>query len=245
MSSTADTFVVSLCPTASSAMWGGTFNAFMCVTTATGGILERRHFHVERRHVLVINALLPFNVRLFRGELAQAALHAEEISHLGRFTNEPMWECMGSLLSGHVCFWLGRFIDAHDRYQDAPSLWDPKFRAVATSPVDPYIAILLYASRALFFLGYLEQVRLRRCEAPTESRRLSPYNRGFALAGHWVGDWTIEDANEPLALAKEQGFAFWGAIGTLMRGWCLSARGLGAEGVPLMLQGLARLARHR
>jgi hypothetical protein len=42
-----------------------------------------------------------------------------------------------------------------------------------------------------------------------------------------------------LALANEQGFTDWGAFGTIMRGWCVSTRGQGAEGVPLMLQGLA------
>jgi len=55
----------------------------------------------------------------------------------------------------------------------------------------------------------------------------------------WADDWTIEDADEVLALSNEHGFADWGAIGTIMRGWCLSTRGEGAEGVPLMLQGMA------
>jgi predicted ATPase len=113
-----------------------------------------------------------FTFRLFRGELQQAAHHAEEIGHLGHVRDEPMWKCRGSLLSGNVCFYLGRFIDAHDRYQDALSLWDPKFRAAATWPTDPYLTILLYDSRAQFFLGYLDQARLGRCEALTEARRL-------------------------------------------------------------------------
>jgi hypothetical protein len=76
--------------------------------------------------------------------------------------------------------------------------------------------------------------------------RLSPNQDGFRLTiapsrfalPPWADAWTIEDADEVLALANEQGFAYWGAFGAVMRGWCLSTRGQGAEGVPLMLQGL-------
>jgi class 3 adenylate cyclase/tetratricopeptide (TPR) repeat protein len=182
-----------------------------------------------------------YNFRITRGGLQQAAHHAEEIRHLGHIRDEPMWQCIGSMLSGHVCFWLGHFIDARARYHDALSLWDPQFRVATTSPVaDPYLTILLYDSRALLFLGYLDQARLRRCEGLIEARRLSPYNRAYALCSSpWPGDWTIEDADEALALSNEQGFTDWDVIGTIMRGWCLSTRGQGAEGVPLMLQGLA------
>jgi class 3 adenylate cyclase len=179
------------------------------------------------------------NFRFFRGELQQAAHHAEEISHLGHVRDEPMWKCIGSLQSGHIHVFLGHFIDAHQRCQDALSLWDPKFRVTSTSLIDPYLLTLIGDSRALLCLGYLDQARLRRCEALTESRRLSRYNRAMALCSPWAGDWTIEEADEVSALADEQGFAFCRAIGTLMRGWCLSTRGEGAEGVPLMLQGLA------
>jgi hypothetical protein len=76
------------------------------------------------------------------------------------------------------------------------------------------LTILLYDYWALLFLGHLDQARSRRREALTESRRLSPYNRGLALAKRWVGDWTIEDADELLALANEHGFADWGAAGS-------------------------------
>jgi class 3 adenylate cyclase/tetratricopeptide (TPR) repeat protein len=181
-----------------------------------------------------------FTFRLMRGELQQAAHHAEEIGHLGHVRDEPMWRFMGSWHSGSVCFWRGHFVDAHNRYQDALSLWDPKFRGAAASSTDPHISILLHDYAALLFLGYLDQARLQRCEALTESRRLSPYDRAFALCSPpWADAWTIEGTDELLALSNEQGFAFWGAVGTLMRGWFLSTRGQGAEGVPLMLQGLA------
>jgi len=86
-----------------------------------------------------------------------------------------MWRFTGSLLSGNVCFWLGHFIDARTRYQDALSLLDPKLRAAVPPPGDPIVTILSFDYAALLFLGYLAQARLRRREALTESRRLSPH----------------------------------------------------------------------
>jgi predicted ATPase len=109
-----------------------------------------------------------------------------------------------------------------------------------TLVTDSYLSILVFYYRTLVFLGYLDQGRLRRCEALTESTGLSPYNRAAALClPPWADDWTIEDADEVLALSNEHGFALWGAVGTIMRGWCLSTCGQGAEGMPLMLQGVA------
>jgi class 3 adenylate cyclase/tetratricopeptide (TPR) repeat protein len=181
-----------------------------------------------------------YNFRLMRGELQQAARLAEETSHLGHVRDEPMSSFMGSLMSGNVCFWRGHFIEAHNRFQDALALRDPNFRVAAMSLLDPYLAILSLDYAALLFLGYLDQAQLRRREALTESRRLSPHDRAYTLCSPpWADAWTIADADELSALSNEQGFAFWGAVGTLMRGWCLSKRGQGAEGVPLMLQGLA------
>jgi hypothetical protein len=130
-----------------------------------------------------------------------------------------MWRYNGSYLSGHFCFFLGHFIDAHNRYQGDLSLWDPKFRIAAPPPIDPHLTVLVHDSRALLCLGYLDQARLRRCEGLTESRQLSPCNRVFAPATCWVGDWTIEDADELWALANDQGFTSFGAMRNLMRGW--------------------------
>ena len=47
-----------------------------------------------------------------------------------------------------------------------------------------------------------------------------------------------------LALATEQGFARYVALGTFLRGWALAAQGQGAEGIAQMRQGLAACAGH-
>ena len=110
---------------------------------------------------------------------------------------------------------------------------------------------LIILSRTLLCLGYVDQARLRRDEALAEARRLSPYTLVFALCHAWYGDWAIEgvksaptmlrSADEVLAISSEQGFPMWFGVGNIMRGWCLGAVGQAAEGIPLILQGLADL----
>ena len=117
------------------------------------------------------------------------------------------------------------------------------------------MASLIYLSRTLLCLGYVDQARLRRDEALAEARRLSPYNRGFRVDAYaWDGDWAIEgvksaptmlrSADEVLAISSEQGFPLWFGLGNIMRGWCLGALGQAAEGIPLLLQGIADRPRH-
>jgi predicted ATPase len=178
--------------------------------------------------------------RFTRGELDQAECHAEEICRLGETRNEMMWKCRGSSVSGLICLYRGKFIDARVNYENSLSLWDPTFRAVALAPHDPYVTGVIHFSRTLLCLGYVDQARSRRDEALTEARRLSLYTRAWALNHSFYGDWVLESAqtilrsaDEVLAISSEQGFPLYVGLGKMMRGWCL-----GTEGIPLLLQGL-------
>jgi class 3 adenylate cyclase/predicted ATPase len=187
--------------------------------------------------------------RLGRGELEQAEHHAEEMRDLGKARNEAMWIFYGSEVSGVTCSFLGKFIDARAYLENALSLWDPMYRAFAPEPEDPYVTILTHLAQPLLCLGYVDQARLRMDEAVAAARRRSPYNLAFALCVAWNVYWAIEgvksarmmlrSAEEVLAISSEQGFPMWSAVGNLNRGWCLGAVGQAAEGIPLLLQGMA------
>jgi class 3 adenylate cyclase/predicted ATPase len=187
-----------------------------------------------------------------RGELDRAEQHAEEIRHLGAVRDDAMWAYFGSALSGQTRHLTGKFVDARDYLENALSLWDPTFRRFWASPDDLYVVILIFLSRTLLCLGYVDQARLRRDEALAEARRLSPYNLVVALCHAWYGDWASEGvesaptilqaAEKVLAISAEQGFPIWSAVGNIMRGWCLGAAGQAAEGVPLVLKGIADLS---
>jgi predicted ATPase len=182
-----------------------------------------------------------------RGELDQAEHFAEELRHLGQARNDAMWACFGSLFSGTTRHFTGKLVDARASFETALSLWDPTFRRFSAFPDDPYVQILIFLSRALLYLGYVDQARLRRDEALAEARRLSPYNFVFASCLAWYGDWSnegvesaatrLQSAEKVLAISAEQGFAQWSPVGNIMRGWCLGVVGQ-TGGIPLMLKGI-------
>jgi hypothetical protein len=105
-------------------------------------------------------------------ELDQAQHHVEEMRRLGKGRNDVIWECFISYTGGDTCCFLGKFIEARAQYENALSLWNPMFRAVAPSPEDPCVVSLMNLSRTLRCLGYLDQSRLRRDEGLAEARHL-------------------------------------------------------------------------
>jgi tetratricopeptide (TPR) repeat protein len=190
--------------------------------------------------------------RLVRGEIKQAAPYAEQILRLGDAQNNQMWKCLGAIFSGTVSYWLGNFVDARSCFDEALPLWDSSYRAVSPSPDDSRVVGLIHLARTLVCLGLLDQARLRRDEALAEARRLSPYNVVFALGQNWLGvdsalggeksaRTVLQMAQEVLTISSEQGFPLWVGVGTAMRGWCLSALGQAAEGIPYLRQGIADL----
>ena len=66
---------------------------------------------------------------LVRGELEQAQNLADELRHLGDAKNEVMWKCFGLMYQGNISCWLGKFTEARAFYENALSLWDPKYSA--------------------------------------------------------------------------------------------------------------------
>jgi predicted ATPase len=190
-----------------------------------------------------------FVFRIVRGELAHAEHCAEEMRHLGETQNDVMWKCFGSMYSGIICFWLGKFIDARAYSEKALSLWDPMYRALAMATQDPYVHILLNLSRTLHCLGYVDQAPSRRDKALAEARRLSPFTLAFALSYGWYNDWATADekatqtmlqsADEIMTISSEQGFSQLLGVGNIIRGCRLGVVGQTAAGIPLLLQGLA------
>ena len=113
---------------------------------------------------------------------------------------------------------------------------------------DPGVACLCLAAQALWFLGYPDQALKRSHEALTLAQELShPYSLASALSFAAIAPSVPPGgASRPksgqrqlIALSTEQGFAFWLALGTILRGWALAEQGQGEEGIAQMRQGLA------
>jgi class 3 adenylate cyclase/predicted ATPase len=183
------------------------------------------------------------------GELLQAERHTQEFLRLGELRNDVNWVHAGLMTSGILSSILGKFNDARSYSEKAISLWDPAFRDFVPSPEDPYVAVRNYLYRALLCLGYVDQARARREEALAEARQLSSFNVAYGLYQACISDWAIggvewaptilRSADEILAISSEHGFALWSAFGKMIRGWGLGATGHAAEGIPLLIEGLA------
>jgi predicted ATPase len=102
---------------------------------------------------------------------------------------------------------------------------------------DPGVACTAIGAVALWLLGYPEQAVQRSQQAVLLAREFSHPN-SLALALHFAAmlhqyrrevPITQERAEAALAIATEQGFSFWSAGGTVLRGWALAAQGAGGR----------------
>ena len=120
----------------------------------------------------------------------------------------------------------------------------------STPPVlvqDPEVMCLSYMAWTLWLLGYPDQALERIQEALTLARELSrPLSLAWALNSAAMvhqflqeGQAAQEQAEAGVALCTEQGFPYWLAFGTILRGWALAKQGQEEEGIAWMRQGLA------
>jgi predicted ATPase len=98
----------------------------------------------------------------------------------------------------------------------------------------------------LWYLGYPDQAWRRSHEAVTLAQQTAhPFSRclilSIAATFHQFRRevrLTQEHAEAALSLAKEQGFPYWVAYSSLMRGWALAHQGQVEEGIEQITQGL-------
>ena len=101
------------------------------------------------------------------------------------------------------------------------------------------ISCRIHSALLLWLLGYPEQALARLHEALALAHEL-PHPYSLAHARCWAAyvyqfRWDVpavhEQAEAAVALSIEQGFPFWAAAGTILRGWALAMRGQGEAGM--------------
>jgi predicted ATPase len=103
-----------------------------------------------------------------------------------------------------------------------------------------------YLAWDLWLLGYPDQAVQRSNEALARAHEVAhPFSLAFAAcfaaALHQFrrdGEAVQEHARATMALASEQGFPLYLALGTILWGWALAARGHREDGITQMYQGL-------
>jgi len=109
------------------------------------------------------------------------------------------------------------------------------------------VTCLTYAALSLWLLGYPDQALHRSQEALTLVHAMSrPFLSAYTLTAvvllhqlrreeHHVR----EQAEAIMTIAREEGFPYFLAIGTILRGWALAKQGQQEEGLAQLHQGLA------
>jgi TOMM system kinase/cyclase fusion protein len=149
---------------------------------------------------------------------------------------------------GNTLNYLAEFATARTHFEQGITLYDPqRHRSHAIHYAqDPGVVCRVYVGVTLWLLGYPDQALQRSHEGLTLARELAhPFSLAFALffaalLHQCRQEWPLvqERVEAAIALAAEQGFAVWVALGTILRGWALAAQGQREEGVAQIRRGM-------
>jgi predicted ATPase len=193
-----------------------------------------------------------FGLRLYyqqRAEFRPAHALEAQLFQLAQRLQDPALLLVSHQALGTSAYWLGELAQARTHLEQGIALYDPhQHRALAFGAIqNPGVACLAFAGRVLWSLGIADQALQRSDEALILARELAhPFSLVYALGCAAVlhqlrRDWPAaqERAEATIALAREQGFTLWLAMGTILRGWALAVQDQPAQGVVQLRQGLA------
>jgi class 3 adenylate cyclase/predicted ATPase len=182
-----------------------------------------------------------------RGELDLAQLLDEDLLRLSRRRNDSAGLVLGHDSSGRNMFICGRFGSSRSHLEEVLALYDPSSHRsiVHQAGFYPRVNSQGFLGIVLFCLGFPDQALGRSSAAIAEARRLVhppsvAQSLGLsAILLSLVGDnAALEERTDQLfAVAIEQGFPFFRATGTILRGWVKVKNGDVAEGISLLRSG--------
>jgi transcriptional regulator with AAA-type ATPase domain/predicted ATPase len=196
--------------------------------------------------------LVLFGLRLHyqqRAKFRPAQALEVQLYELAQRRQDPALLIMSHQALGTSKYWLGEFAQARTHLEQGIALYDPtQHRALSFGAIqNPGVTCLAFAGRVLWTMGLPDQA-LRHCdEALTLAREQAhPFTLVYALACAAVlhqlrREWSAaqERAEAMIALAREQGFTLWLAMGTILSGWAMAAQDQREQGVAQLCQGLA------
>jgi DNA-binding NtrC family response regulator/predicted ATPase len=196
--------------------------------------------------------LVLFGLRLHyqqRAKFRPAQALELQLYELAQRRQDPALLLLSHQALGTSRYWLGEFAQARTHLQQGIALYDlTRHRALAFGAVqNPGITCLAFIGRVLWTMGLPDQA-LRHCETALALAREQghPFTVVYALACAAVlhqfrREWSAvrECAEAMVALAREQGFSLWLAMGTILSGWAIAAQGQREQGMGRLYQGLA------
>jgi tetratricopeptide (TPR) repeat protein len=191
-----------------------------------------------------------------RGALQRAQALGEECLALAQRDQDPESLRQAHQALGRTLYWRGQIVSARVHLEQAFTLADsqqdrsPTFFATRFHPPEhSRMTNLCMTALILYLQGYPDQARQRCHTALDIAQELShPYSLvAVLLWDTWLqlfcgeGQVAHERVETAGAIAIEQGFPLWEAMGAILRGWTVVAQGHGEDGITQMHQGLAAL----
>jgi predicted ATPase len=172
---------------------------------------------------------------LMRAEFSSAQQFAQQILARGETKKDPLWRMMGYRFSGVTSHPRGAFGAAIRQLETGLELYDPAKQAVYASLTvdDPRVVMLTYLSWSQMCAGKLGEALRNSHEAVGQARRMNHvYTLAHALTGASFVSLTVVSPrvgltrlDELAAALTDSGIAYYHAVETIFRGWCLAATG--------------------
>jgi predicted ATPase len=186
-----------------------------------------------------------------RDELEYGAELAREMTELARALDDPGYRMEAHFAVGCNEFYRGEFVTSRMECEHGLKLYTPergRFQCGYTGQ-DPGVTNQCYIALALWYLGYPDQAQRTIAQTVAMSKELShPFSHVFALYHETFlkqqcrqGPETQKGGEVLQALAEEQGFPFWVALGMLTRGTGLLLQGSCDEAITWLRKGLNAL----
>jgi predicted ATPase len=185
-----------------------------------------------------------------RADLGTAMELGAELLRLGADNRNAEYLVEGHLTTGLVLNYLGRFVEARSHLEHGLACYKADDRPLASFQYGGHSPAFChsYQGRVLSFLGYYDQalrsseeglaraqalsIPLSQAQALGMLALLHQTRREFAAAHLW--------ADKAISYASEFGFAYWSALGSMVRGWIIAHEGQLDEGIANLRQGLDR-----
>ncbi|MFS8977404.1 adenylate/guanylate cyclase domain-containing protein [Cupriavidus necator] len=173
----------------------------------------------------------------------------EALLGLAENAQDPVLLEHAHIALGGSSLFLGKFHQARAHLEQGLAYYDPERRQAhdALFELDHGVRGLCLRAWVLWLLGFPAQASKDAQDALALARRLShPFSLALGLAFaaelHQLrheAQLARECADATITLSTEQGFPFWLAWGTMLRGWALAEQGGSEEGIAQIRQGLA------
>ena len=185
----------------------------------------------------------------FRGELDLAQILAEDLSRLSHQRDDRAGLVMAHLSSGRNLMFTGEFARSRSHLEETLLLYDPiSHRSlVHQAGLHPDVNSRAFLGIVLFCLGFPDQGLAQSNAAIAGARSLahrasltSSLGIGLVLLSLAEDNAALAEwVDEMVAVAIEQGFPFWRALGTIFRGWIKVKNGDVTDGMSLLRSGTA------